>query len=144
MVMVKPGMPYLDIVRRVRERFGVPNFAHQVSGEHAMIAAAARNGWLDRDRAVLESLLCIKRAGASGGLTSFAVDAARRTSMATTSPGRPACRGRPRGGRPTMPCCAWSPGPGGRGSWSSPTRSGYRTTSASVRRAAGLAGVWLS
>ena len=78
MVMVKPGMPYLDIVRRVRERFGVPTFAYQVSGEYAMITAAARNGWLDGERAMMESLLAFKRAGADGVLTYFAVDAARR------------------------------------------------------------------
>ena len=77
MVMVKPGMPYLDVVRRVRERFAVPTFAYQVSGEYSMIAGAAERGWLDRDRAVLESLLCFKRAGASGVLTYFALEAAR-------------------------------------------------------------------
>ncbi len=77
MVMVKPGMPYLDIVRRVRERFAVPTFAYQVSGEYSMIAGAAERGWMDRDRAVLESLLCFKRAGANGVLTYFAVEAAR-------------------------------------------------------------------
>ncbi len=77
MVMVKPGLPYLDIVRRVKERFGVPTFAYQVSGEYAMIAAAANNGWLDRERAVMESLLAFKRAGANGVLTYFAVEAAR-------------------------------------------------------------------
>ena len=77
MVMVKPGMPYLDIIRRVRERFEMPVFAYQVSGEYAMIMAAARNGWLDHDRAMLESLLAFKRAGCSGVLTYFAVQAAR-------------------------------------------------------------------
>ncbi len=77
MVMVKPGMPYLDIVRRVHERFAVPTFAYQVSGEYAMLAGAAERGWLDRDRAVLESLIAFKRAGASGVLTYFAVEAAR-------------------------------------------------------------------
>lgn len=76
MVMVKPGMPYLDIVRRVHERFGVPTFAYQVSGEYAMIAGAADQGWLDRERAVLESLIAFKRAGAAGVLTYFAVEAA--------------------------------------------------------------------
>ncbi|MBR0641881.1 porphobilinogen synthase [Plastoroseomonas hellenica] len=76
MVMVKPGMPYLDIVRRVHERFGVPTFAYQVSGEYAMIAGAADHGWLDRERAVLESLIAFKRAGAAGVLTYFAVEAA--------------------------------------------------------------------
>ena len=78
MVMVKPGMPYLDIVRRVRDRFAVPTFAYQVSGEYAMIMAAARNGWLDRDRAMMESLLAFKRAGANGVLTYFALEAAER------------------------------------------------------------------
>ena len=77
MVMVKPGMPYLDIVQRVHERFGVPTFAYQVSGEYAMIAGAAERGWIDRERAMLESLLAFKRAGAAGVLTYFAVDAAR-------------------------------------------------------------------
>jgi porphobilinogen synthase len=78
MVMVKPGMPYLDIVRRVKDQFGVPTFAYQVSGEYSMIRAAAERGWLDGERAMLESLLCFKRAGADGVLTYFAVDAARR------------------------------------------------------------------
>ena len=77
MVMVKPGMPYLDVVRRVKERFGVPTFAYQVSGEYAMITAAARNGWLDGERAMMESLLAFKRAGANGVLTYFAPEAAR-------------------------------------------------------------------
>jgi porphobilinogen synthase len=77
MVMVKPGMPYLDIVRRVKDLFQVPTFAYQVSGEYAMLVAAANNGWLDRDKAVLESLLAFKRAGADGILTYFAADAAR-------------------------------------------------------------------
>jgi porphobilinogen synthase len=76
-VMVKPGMPYLDIVRRVKNVFGVPTFAYQVSGEYAMICAAAQNGWLDREKALLESLLAFKRAGADGILTYFAADAAR-------------------------------------------------------------------
>jgi porphobilinogen synthase len=77
MVMVKPGMPYLDIVRRVKERFGVPTFAYQVSGEYSMLQAAIEHGWLDRDRVILESLIAFKRAGASGILTYFACDAAR-------------------------------------------------------------------
>ncbi|MEX2642637.1 MAG: porphobilinogen synthase, partial [Acetobacterales bacterium] len=77
MVMVKPGMPYLDIVRRVKERFGVPTFAYQVSGEYAMICAAAQNGWLDREKAMIESLLCFRRAGADGVLTYFALDVAK-------------------------------------------------------------------
>jgi len=78
MVMVKPGMPYLDIVRRVKDAFGLPTFAYQVSGEYAMLAAAAERGWLDREKAMLESLLAFKRAGADGVLTYFAVEAARR------------------------------------------------------------------
>jgi len=76
MVMVKPGMPYLDIVARVAKGFGAPTFAYQVSGEYAMLTAAAQNGWLDGDRAMMESLLAFKRAGASGVLTYFAVRAA--------------------------------------------------------------------
>ena len=76
MVMVKPGMPYLDIVRRVKDEFGVPTFAYQVSGEYAMISAAANNGWLNREAAMLESLLCFKRAGADGVLTYFATEVA--------------------------------------------------------------------
>ena len=81
MVMVKPGMPYLDIVCRVKQKFGVPTFAYQVSGEYAMISAAANNGWLNRDSAMLESLLCFKRAGADGILTYFAVEAAKLLSL---------------------------------------------------------------
>jgi porphobilinogen synthase len=77
MVMVKPGMPYLDIVRRVHDRFGVPTFAYQVSGEYAMIAGAAERGWIDGERAMMESLMAFKRAGAAGVLTYFAVRAAR-------------------------------------------------------------------
>ena len=77
MVMVKPGMPYLDIVRRVKSSFGVPTYAYQVSGEYAMLSAAAANGWLDREQVMLESLLAFKRAGADGILTYFAVEAAR-------------------------------------------------------------------
>jgi porphobilinogen synthase len=76
MVMVKPGLPYLDIVRRVKDAFGVPTFAYQVSGEYAMLAAAAQNGWLDGDRAMMESLIAFKRAGADGVLTYFAPQAA--------------------------------------------------------------------
>ncbi len=76
-VMVKPAMPYLDIIRRVRETYGVPTFAYQVSGEYAMLKAAAANGWLDERATVLESLLGIKRAGASAILSYFALDAAR-------------------------------------------------------------------
>ncbi|MCB1789957.1 MAG: porphobilinogen synthase [Gammaproteobacteria bacterium] len=77
MVMVKPGMPYLDIVRRVKDQFGVPTFVYQVSGEYAMHMAAAQNGWLDERAVVMESLLCIKRAGADGILTYFAKRAAQ-------------------------------------------------------------------
>jgi porphobilinogen synthase len=77
MVMVKPGMPYLDIVGRVKRTFGVPTFAYQVSGEYSMLCAAADHGWLDRPRVVLESLLGFKRAGADGVLTYFAVEAAK-------------------------------------------------------------------
>jgi len=77
MIMVKPGMPYLDIVQRVKQTFGVPTFAYQVSGEYAMLLAAAEQGWLDHDRVMLESLLAFKRAGADGILTYFAPQAAR-------------------------------------------------------------------
>jgi len=77
MVMVKPGMPYLDIVGRVKREFGVPTFAYQVSGEYAMMQAAAQNGWLDGDKVMLESLMCFKRAGCDGVLTYFAPAAAR-------------------------------------------------------------------
>ena len=76
-VMVKPALPYLDVIRRVRDEFGVPTFAYQVSGEYAMIKAAAQNGWLDEKSAVMESLLSIKRAGASAVLSYFSVQAAR-------------------------------------------------------------------
>ena len=78
MVMVKPGMPYLDIVRRVKDEFKVPTFAYQVSGEYAMLKAAAQNGWLDHDAVMMESLLAFKRAGADGILTYFAIDAAQK------------------------------------------------------------------
>ena len=78
MVMVKPGMPYLDIVQRVKSTFGVPTFAYQVSGEYAMIMAAVKNGWLDYETVMMESLLGFKRAGCDGVLTYFAIDAARR------------------------------------------------------------------
>lgn len=77
MVMVKPGMPYLDIVRRVKDEFNFPTFAYQVSGEYAMLKAAAQNGWLDHDSVMMESLMAFKRAGADGVLTYFAVEAAR-------------------------------------------------------------------
>jgi porphobilinogen synthase len=82
MVMVKPGMPYLDIVRRVKDEFKVPTFAYQVSGEYAMMKAAAQNGWLDHDAVMMESLLAFKRAGADGVLTYFAIDAARKLRQA--------------------------------------------------------------
>ena len=75
-IIVKPGMPYLDIVRRVKDEFGVPTYAYQVSGEYAMITAAAQNGWLDSDKVMMESLLAFKRAGADGILTYFAPRAA--------------------------------------------------------------------
>jgi porphobilinogen synthase len=77
MVMVKPGMPYLDIVRRVKDEFRVPTFVYQVSGEYAMLKAAAANGWLDHDAVMMEALLAFKRAGADGVLSYFALDAAR-------------------------------------------------------------------
>jgi porphobilinogen synthase len=77
MVMVKPGMPYLDIVSRVKREFGVPTFAYQVSGEYAMLVAAMQNGWLDRDKAIVEALMAFKRAGCDGVLSYFAADAAR-------------------------------------------------------------------
>ena len=77
-VMVKPGMPYLDIVQRIKERFGVPTFAYQVSGEYAMLSAASERGWLNREQVMLESLLGFKRAGADGVLTYFALEAAKR------------------------------------------------------------------
>ena len=78
MVMVKPGLPYLDIVRRVKDRFGVPTYAYQVSGEYSMLRGAVERGWLDGDRVILEALTAFKRAGADGILTYFAIDAARR------------------------------------------------------------------
>ena len=78
MVMVKPGMPYLDICRRVKDAFGAPTYAYQVSGEYAMIAGAAERGWIDGDKAMLESLLCFKRAGCDGILTYFAPAVARK------------------------------------------------------------------
>ncbi len=78
MVMVKPGMPYLDIVRRVKDEFGVPTYAYQVSGEYAMLQAAIQNGWLDGDKVILESLLAFKRAGADGILTYYAIEAAKQ------------------------------------------------------------------
>lgn len=77
MVMVKPGMPYLDVVRRVKDEFKVPTFAYQVSGEYAMLKAAAQNGWLDHDKVMMEAMMSFKRAGADGVLTYFALDVAR-------------------------------------------------------------------
>jgi len=77
MVMVKPGMPYLDVVRRVKDEFKVPTFAYQVSGEYAMLKAAAQNGWLDHDKVMMESMMAFKRAGADGVLTYFALEVAR-------------------------------------------------------------------
>lgn len=82
MVMVKPGMPYLDIVRRVKDEFRVPTFAYQVSGEYAMIKAAAQNGWLDHDKTMMEAMMAFKRAGADGVLTYFALDIARKLKQA--------------------------------------------------------------
>jgi len=77
LVMVKPGMPYLDVLRRVKEAFQMPTFAYQVSGEYSMLTAAAQNGWLERERVMMESLIAFKRAGANGILTYFARDAAK-------------------------------------------------------------------
>jgi len=77
MVMIKPGMPYLDVCRRVKDTFGVPTFAYQVSGEYAMIAGAAQNGWIDGDKAMFDSLMCFKRAGCDGILTYFAPQVAK-------------------------------------------------------------------
>jgi porphobilinogen synthase len=82
MIMVKPGLPYLDIVTRVKEAFGMPTFVYQVSGEYAMLLAAAQNGWLDGDRVMMESLIAFKRAGADGILTYFAPKAARLLAQA--------------------------------------------------------------
>ena len=89
MVMVKPGLAYLDIVRRVKEAFGVPTFVYQISGEYAMLMAAAERGWLDRERVMLESLIAFKRAGADAILTYFALDAAKLLRRsANSSPSR--------------------------------------------------------
>ena len=79
MIMIKPGLPYLDIIRRVKDTFGAPTFAYQVSGEYAMLMAAIRNGWLDERSAIMEALLSIRRAGADGILTYFAKQAAAWT-----------------------------------------------------------------
>jgi porphobilinogen synthase len=82
MVMVKPGLPYLDVIRRVKDTFAMPTFAYQVSGEYSMIMAAAQNGWIDGERAMLESLIAFKRAGADGVLTYFAADVAEKLKQA--------------------------------------------------------------
>ena len=82
MIMVKPGMPYLDILRRIKDEFGAPTFAYQVSGEYSMLMAAVENGWLDQSDVMMESLLAFKRAGADGVLTYFALDAARKITSA--------------------------------------------------------------
>jgi len=82
MVMVKPGMPYLDILRRVKDEFRMPTFAYQVSGEYAMLKAAAANGWLDHDAGMMESMMAFRRAGADGVLTYFALDVARKLRQA--------------------------------------------------------------
>jgi porphobilinogen synthase len=78
MVMVKPGLPYLDVLHRVKDAFAMPTFAYQVSGEYAMIMAAANNGWLEGDKAMMESLIAFKRAGADGVLTYFAAKVAEK------------------------------------------------------------------
>jgi len=83
MVMVKPGMPYLDILRRVAETFGMPTFVYQVSGEYSMIMAAAQNGWLDGEKAMMESLIAFKRAGACGVLSYFAPRVAKKLKGST-------------------------------------------------------------
>src|SRR2546427_6359862 len=83
MVMVKPGMPYLDVLRRVKDAFGMPTFAYQVSGEYSMIMAAVQNGWLDGDKAMMESLIAFKRAGAAGVLSYFAPRAAEALKSAS-------------------------------------------------------------
>jgi len=77
MVMVKPGLPYLDVIRRIKDEFKAPTYVYQVSGEYAMLKAAARSGWLEEKRCVMEALLAFKRAGADGILTYFALDAAK-------------------------------------------------------------------
>ena len=87
--MVKPGMPYLDIVQRIKDRFGVPTFAYQVSGEYAMLSAASERGWLNREQVMLESLLGFKRAGADGILTYFALEAAKRLRAYLRESGKP-------------------------------------------------------
>ena len=94
MVMVKPGMPYLDIVRRVKDTFAVPTFVYQVSGEYAMIAAAANNGWIDGERAMMESLLGFKRAGADGILTLFRAEGGGEDQGGVVTPFNPGRRAR--------------------------------------------------
>ena len=84
-MLFRSGMPYLDVVRRVKDEFQVPTFAYQVSGEYAMLKAAAQNGWLDHDAVMMESLLAFKRAGADGVLTYFAMDAARKLAVTSHS-----------------------------------------------------------
>jgi porphobilinogen synthase len=81
-VIVKPGLPYLDICRGIKDRFGVPTFAYQVSGEYAMIQAAAANGWINREKVMMESLMAFKRAGCDGILSYFAVEAAQKIAKA--------------------------------------------------------------
>jgi porphobilinogen synthase len=81
-VMVKPGLPYLDVIRRVKDTFAMPTFAYQVSGEYSMIMAAAQNGWIDGERAMIESLIAFKRAGCDGVLTYFAADVAEKLKAA--------------------------------------------------------------
>ena len=110
MAMVKPGMPYLDIIRRVKDEFGFPTFAYQVSGEYAMIMAAAQNGWIDGDNAMMESLIAFKRAGADGVLTYFAPRVAetprqqrKRANAKSRRKGRLARATRPWSGRELQP-----------------------------------------
>ena len=107
MVMVKPGMPYLDIVRRVKDNFSMPTFVYQVSGEYAMIQAAANNGWIDGDRAMMESLLAFKRAGADGILTYFAPKAAEKIKAGRVDGNALVIPGRVEGANPeSNPRCA--------------------------------------
>ncbi|KAF1021451.1 MAG: Delta-aminolevulinic acid dehydratase [Paracidovorax wautersii] len=121
-VMVKPGMPYLDVVRRVKDTFRVPTFAYQVSGEYAMLKAAAQNGWLDHDAVMLESLLAFKRAGADGVLTYFARDAARLL-RACCAP-----RAEPRATSPHGAACASSSSPRPARTAPSPPRPWWKST----------------
>ena len=133
MVMVKPGMPYLDIVRRVKDTFAVPTFAYQVSGEYAMISAAAANGWIDGDRAMMESLFAFKRAGADGVLTYFAAQAAEK--LKARAVGRlSVIAGGAKASRAAPPCqdsgFGWLPGEGLR-----PTLAYHRPRIAGILRA---------